>query len=101
LARLIGLVNELRDRGCGFRSLTESIDTATAGGELVFHLFRAMAQFERALVSPGSMKRSAMPLAAARSVKSCEDADFHDVPPCQSPNRAYSVAKRVASAPSQ
>ena len=62
LAHLIGLVNELRDRGCGFRSLTEAIDTATAGGELVFHLFGAMAQFERALV----VERTRAGLAAAR-----------------------------------
>lgn len=50
LAHLIELVNTLKAKGCGFRSLTEAIDTSSAGGELVFHLFGAMAQFERALI---------------------------------------------------
>lgn len=50
LADLIELVNQLKAKGCGFRSLTEAIDTGTAGGELVFHLFGAMAQFERSLI---------------------------------------------------
>ena len=42
------MVNDLKVRGCGFRSLTKAIDTAN--GELVFHLFGAMVQFERALI---------------------------------------------------
>lgn len=50
LADLIDLVNQLKAKGCGFRSLTEAIDTSTAGGELVFHVFGAMAQFERSLI---------------------------------------------------
>jgi DNA invertase Pin-like site-specific DNA recombinase len=50
LADLIELVRTLKAKGCGFRSLTEVIDTSTAGGELVFHLFGAMAQFERSLI---------------------------------------------------
>lgn len=50
LGDLIALVGSLKAMGCGFKSLTEAIDTGTAGGELVFHLFGAMAQFERALI---------------------------------------------------
>ncbi len=40
----------LDERGVGFRSLRESIDTTTAGGRLVFHLFGALAQFEREII---------------------------------------------------
>jgi DNA invertase Pin-like site-specific DNA recombinase len=43
-------VAELRSRGVGLRSLSETIDTTTATGELVFHLFASLAQYERALV---------------------------------------------------
>jgi DNA invertase Pin-like site-specific DNA recombinase len=49
-AHLISIVAELQAKGVGFRSLTENIDTTTAGGRLVFHLFGALAQFERDLI---------------------------------------------------
>jgi len=45
LRHLIDTVTALDERGIGFRSLRESIDTTTAGGRLVFHLFGALAQF--------------------------------------------------------
>jgi len=45
LRHLIDVVTALDDRGVGFRSLRESIDTTTPGGRLVFHLFGALAQF--------------------------------------------------------
>jgi DNA invertase Pin-like site-specific DNA recombinase len=43
-------VADLRARGVGLRSLSETIDTTTATGELVFHLFASLAQYERALI---------------------------------------------------
>jgi len=46
-----------------FHSLTENIDTATPGGKLVFHLFGALAEFERALIR----ERTMAGLAAARA----------------------------------
>src|SRR6185312_10741683 len=55
LQHLVAVVNELKDRGIGFRSLTEGIDTSTASGELVFHVFAALAQFERALIIERTM----------------------------------------------
>jgi DNA invertase Pin-like site-specific DNA recombinase len=50
LPHLVGIVADLRARGVGLRSLSETIDTTTATGELVFHLFASLAQYERALV---------------------------------------------------
>ena len=50
LRHLIDVVTALDERGVGFRSLRESIDTTTAGGRLVFHLFGALAQFEREII---------------------------------------------------
>lgn len=50
LKHLIYTVNELAAKGVGFRSLTENIDTTTAGGRLVFHIFGALAEFERELI---------------------------------------------------
>lgn len=40
----------LEQRGVGFRSLQEGIDTTTSGGKLVFHIFGALAEFERSLI---------------------------------------------------
>jgi DNA invertase Pin-like site-specific DNA recombinase len=47
---LIDAMSELDQRGVGFRSLTESVDTTTPGGRLVFHVFGALAEFERELI---------------------------------------------------
>jgi len=63
LRHLIETVTELHGRGIGFRSLCENIDTTTAGGKLVFHLFGALAEFERDLIRDRTMAG----LAAARA----------------------------------
>ena len=63
LKDLIGKVAELEEKGVGFRSLTESIDTTTAGGRLVLHVFGALAEFERELIR----ERTLAGLAAARA----------------------------------
>ena len=62
LKDLIHQINTLEESGIGFRSITESIDTTTAGGKLVFHIFGAMAEFERNLIS----ERTKAGLEAAR-----------------------------------
>lgn len=49
LSHLLAAVNELKDRGIAFRSLTEQMDTTTPQGEFLFHVFGALAQFERSL----------------------------------------------------
>jgi len=50
LPHLIATVNGLGERGVGFRSLTEGVDTSTPNGRLVFHIFGALAEFERDLI---------------------------------------------------
>lgn len=51
LAHLIQLMTDLEEREIGFRSLSEAIDTTTAGGRLYFHMMGALAEFERSLIS--------------------------------------------------
>jgi len=63
LKHLIGLVEAFEAEGVGFRSLTESIDTTSAGGKLIFNIFGAMAEFERSLIR----ERTMAGLAAARA----------------------------------
>ena len=50
LKHLIELMTELEQRGIGFQSLQEAIDTTSPGGKLVFHIFGALAEFERNLI---------------------------------------------------
>ena len=63
LEHLIKLTAELDGRGIGLRSLTEAIDTTTASGKLTFHIFGALAEFERNLIR----ERTQAGLAAARA----------------------------------
>jgi DNA invertase Pin-like site-specific DNA recombinase len=51
LVHLVHTINDLEKNGIHFRSLTESIDTTSSGGRLVFHIMAAMAEFERNLIS--------------------------------------------------
>lgn len=48
---LITMMTKLKDMGVEFQSLTEAIDTETAGGRLIFHMMAALAEFERNLIS--------------------------------------------------
>jgi DNA invertase Pin-like site-specific DNA recombinase len=50
LAQLIQTVESLAERGIGIRSLTETIDSTTSGGKLIFHIFGALAEFERSVI---------------------------------------------------
>src|SRR4051812_14413116 len=67
LAHLIEVVTALEQRGVGFRSITEAIDTTTPGGRLVFHLFGALGQFERDLIRERT--RAGLTAAATRGRK--------------------------------
>jgi len=55
LRHLIDVVRDLEGRGVALTSLTEAIDTTTPGGRLVFHVFGALAQFERELIRERTM----------------------------------------------
>lgn len=50
LSHLLSIVTTLKDKQVAFRSLTEGMDTTTTSGELLFHVFGALAQYERALI---------------------------------------------------
>ena len=63
LQHLVATVNDLETRGIGFESLDEKIDTGSAGGKLIFHLFGALAEFESNLNS----ERTKAGLQAARA----------------------------------
>ena len=63
LKDLIALIEDLERRQIGFRSLQESIDTTTSGGKLIFHVFGALAEFERNLIR----ERTQAGLQAARA----------------------------------
>lgn len=62
LRDLIDIAEVIRERGAGFRSLGEDIDTTTPTGRLVFHVFGSIAEFERERI----VERTKEGLAAAR-----------------------------------
>jgi|TARA_Y100001001_G_scaffold151575_1_gene163301 DNA invertase Pin-like site-specific DNA recombinase len=63
LKDLVEIVQDLNDREVGFKSLTESIDTTSPGGRLVFHIFGALSEFEHSLIK----ERTHAGLEAARA----------------------------------
>jgi DNA invertase Pin-like site-specific DNA recombinase len=63
LKHLINIVSELKKQKIGFKSLRENIDTTSSGGRLIFHVFGALAEFERELIK----ERTCAGLLAARS----------------------------------
>jgi DNA invertase Pin-like site-specific DNA recombinase len=63
LKHLIETITILNSRGIGFKSITENIDTTTSGGKLVFHIFGALAEFEREIIR----ERTRAGLTAARA----------------------------------
>src|SRR5213080_637709 len=63
LKHLIETITELNNRKIGFKSIQESIDTTTSGGKLIFHVFGALAEFERDIIR----ERTQAGLAAARA----------------------------------
>src|SRR5205814_7524792 len=50
LKHLIETITTLNNRHIGFKSITENIDTTTSGGKLIFHIFGALAEFERDII---------------------------------------------------
>lgn len=64
LSFLIELIDQLGQQNAGFQSLSEAIDTTTAGGKLIFHVMGALAEFERSLI--GERTREGMKAAKRR-----------------------------------
>ncbi len=54
---LLDIVKAIEQRGAGFRSLAEDIDTTTSAGRLIFHVFASIAQFERERISERTKER--------------------------------------------
>jgi DNA invertase Pin-like site-specific DNA recombinase len=63
LKHLIATITDLNEQGIGFKSLQESIDATTSGGKLIFHVFGALAEFEREVIR----ERTQAGLQAARA----------------------------------
>jgi DNA invertase Pin-like site-specific DNA recombinase len=63
LKHLIATITDLNDKGIGFKSLQENMDTTTSGGKLIFHIFGALAEFEREVIK----ERTNAGLQAARA----------------------------------
>ena len=88
LQHLIDIIDKLRANGVGFRSLSENIDTTTAGGKLVFHLFCSLAEFERGLI--GERTRAGL-IAAKRRGKRLGR------PSCLTPEQLKHAEKMIQS----
>lgn len=67
LSHLISLTTSLAERGVGFKSLSEAIDTTSAQGKLMLHLLGALAEFERSLITERT--RAGLAAAKRRGVK--------------------------------
>jgi DNA invertase Pin-like site-specific DNA recombinase len=63
LKHLIATITDLSDKNIGFKSLQENMDTTTSGGKLIFHIFGALAEFEREVMK----ERTNAGLQAARA----------------------------------
>ena len=89
LSHLIEWIETLGDRGVHFKSLTDSIDTSTAGGELMFHMMGAFAQFERSII----VERTNAGLAAAR-----KKGKVGGRPKLQKADESFEQVKRLSDA---
>lgn len=105
LKQLIETVEGLEQKEIGFQSLTESIDTTTSGGKLVFHIFAGLAEFERSIIR----ERTRAGLASARArgrlggrPKSMSEQDIAAAKALlQDPSITFEkVAERIGVAPS-
>ncbi|MAJ64833.1 MAG: recombinase [Alphaproteobacteria bacterium] len=105
IKQLIETVEMLEGRGIGFRSITEAIDTTTSGGRLVFHIFAALAEFERSIIRERTMAGLASARARGRlggrpAALSNEDLAHARALLADPEITVHQVAKRLGVAPS-
>ena len=87
LSHLVELVNQLKERGVGFRSLQENIDTTSGVGKLVFHIFASLAEFERDLIRERTMAGLESARARGRHGRSSESIEQEEGRYCSSMHR--------------
>jgi DNA invertase Pin-like site-specific DNA recombinase len=92
LQHLIATIGALGDRGVGFRTCCDGIDTTTPSGKLVFHIFAALAEFERSLIR----ERTVAGLRAAR-----DRGRKGGRPPSMTPERVAVARKLLAAGTTQ
>lgn len=97
LQDLVNMVAALRQRGIGFASLHEKLDTTTPGGQLIFHVFAALAEFIRELIVQGTNEG----LAAARARGRVGGRPTVVTPSCCAPPATCCPTQRTASRPSR
>lgn len=98
LSHLITLVTELESNGMAFKSLSDAVDTSTAGGRLQFHMLGALAEFERSLIS--ERIKAGMASARARGVElgrptKLNNIDIEALMPPTSPSTFKEVARNL------
>ena len=74
LRDLVSMIEDFHERGIQLRSLTEEINTSTPGGKLIFHIFAALAEFERGLIIERT--REGMKAARARGIRAGRKCEF-------------------------
>jgi DNA invertase Pin-like site-specific DNA recombinase len=77
LKHLIETITELNNRKIGFKSIQENIDTTTSGGKLIFHIFGALAEFERDIIR----ERTQAGLTASAPFSGAPRAEYDPAPP--------------------
>ena len=101
MKQLIETIEKLRLRNIGFRSLTEAIDTTTAQGVLVFHMFSALAEFERALIRERYTRRTCRSEARGPNRRPTAEADRERSRHCEDVARQSRYYRRRCCRPSR
>jgi DNA invertase Pin-like site-specific DNA recombinase len=97
LPHLLDIVARLRENGVSFRSLTEQMDTTTPHGELIFHIFGALAQYERALTRERVKAGKLPPSRAAMTACSFSGEIAGGRPPCRPRRRAAAMVALMSA----
>jgi hypothetical protein len=80
-------VTDLQEQGIEFKSLTEAIDTTTSGGKLVFHIFGALAEFERELIRERTQAGITAACLSIEPVRKCSHESVFEGPEAEGAGR--------------